>query len=942
MAPGWKDPSEGAYYLYVPAQDPAVSNELYAILERRALTDAANAQMRALQVKINGRVKMLDKKMSHYADEGDGTLADGDVYVILVELLPRATIPYLFSANSKAWDTLGEGTFGGFSGKRGNILIIRKSGASGTNVNLFDGSTKGLEAVALPSMKKESFAALILSDKVNGDFIMQTKRLFYGPAGLKPPLNPKFANAGEYRRHLEDCLNRGLVPDPYVLSPGNPTPLSADTLKVDGLACLYGTWRRLGYDPAQAILTPAVHLALIKFFKHHATDAPLDWDLVVEACIVTRFIEAHMPLSKGSYDLARRNRREPFYEALPALGANAVDSHSVPIVTPAVSILYYQHWPAYHERRGMVSYMHPWRFAYTRYEDDKKRASPTFTVNDEVLDWELVAAWVDSLSLDLRAEYAPQQMPGSVIRGWSRQALDDWGFARDPAPCFGDVRRQGLPNYQVPEFDAAQGRCPPWKLLVPADSLHPVTDIKREHRGVHGWVYPAGFTNSLGNLHVARTAAFPGPTLKLPCQADGSFDWDAMRGVFFRNVPRGGLPLVRDAELVPEAEQPEFLHGEEASEESEGEGSTISNPRRATFALQKLFPRDALAELLVALEARPDLPERLRLVATLCTVPKREMLPLEIVLRPLAGGLNTMNVAIDQMLIHYDGLTFPGRDRPDPDSFAATFREHLDQGDELAERAATWLKWGPVSCAQDLLERILQQWIPLGLEILRILGEYLDDDSIEELHRLMNKPAWDEIEQDGFDLASHLYMAQFPLSGLVATALVPSGPAAGALYRVGDRFAEIRMEDNQQFFAGRPEGAPSDDEGAFVRLPVADFHLSGDLNERAGSLDTVPEAFRPQLEARGEGFPQLPGQHVARLDWIDRGLAELDIRVGDVITNVVRLDGNWMLGAIVVDGGDGDAHRRVGVFPACVVTGQVEYIEAPDPYATSSDEEMLG
>ena len=99
------------------------------------------------------------------------------------------------------------------------------------------------------------------------------------------------------------------------------TPLSAASLKVDGLRCLYGTWHRLSYDPDEAVLTPAVHLAPTKFFDYYTTDVPLDWDLLVEACIVTRFIEAHMPLSKGSYDLARRNRREPFFEALPPLGA---------------------------------------------------------------------------------------------------------------------------------------------------------------------------------------------------------------------------------------------------------------------------------------------------------------------------------------------------------------------------------------------------------------------------------------------------------------------------------------------------------------------------------------------------------------------------------------------------------------------------------------------
>ncbi|KAK8081225.1 hypothetical protein PG996_000006 [Apiospora saccharicola] len=266
-----------------------------------------------------------------------------------------------------------------------------------------------------------------------------------------------------------------------------------------------------------------------------------------------------MPLAKGTRSDNCQHRREPFLEALTSLKANAVDSHSVPIVTPAVSILYYQHWPAYHESRGMVSYMHPWRFVYTHYDDDKKRAGLSFVVNDEALDWELISAWVDSLALDLRAEAAPQYMPGSRLRGWDRHAMQDWAFSLDPATCFGDVRRQGLPSYAAPVLNPQQGHCPPWKVMVPADSLHPATlghAASVQRNGLHGWVSAHDFDNALMHINNNPDAPFPGPTLKLPRQADGTLDWKAMPEIFARVIP-----LVRhDEDLV---KTPEGGIGEE-------------------------------------------------------------------------------------------------------------------------------------------------------------------------------------------------------------------------------------------------------------------------------------------------------------------------------------------------------------------------------------------
>lgn len=193
----------------------------------------------------------------------------------------------------------------------------------------------------------------------------------------------------------------------------------------------------------------------------------------------------------------------------------------------------------------MVSYMHPWRFAYTNYDDDdKKRAGPSFVVNDEALDWELISAWLDSLALGLRAEFAPQQTHDSRLRGWDRHAMHDWGFSRDPAACLGDVRRQGLPSYVAPLLNPQQGQCAPWQIMVPADSLHPGTlchAASVPRNGLQASVSAQDFDAALVDLNNDPEAPFPGPTIKLPRQADGTLDWDAMPEIFTRVVP-----LVRD------------------------------------------------------------------------------------------------------------------------------------------------------------------------------------------------------------------------------------------------------------------------------------------------------------------------------------------------------------------------------------------------------------
>ncbi|KAK8041630.1 hypothetical protein PG993_006153 [Apiospora rasikravindrae] len=306
MAPGWKGPSGGAC-LFKPSQDSAISADLYAVQERFKKTREVKEEMQTAQDAIALAVDELNAVISTQANEYDGIIAHGDHYLVQIELLSRATIPYTFQENTEAWDTMGELSFVGFSGKRGNLLFARSTTATGNNVNLDDGSTKELELIALPSMKKESFATLIPSNQMSGDFIKQLKRFWYAPPADRPPTNPAFGSLQECHAQLRYCMDFGLVPEPYILSPDARTPLSADTLRVDKLPCLYGTWRRLSYDRAKAILTPAVHQALLNFFGHHATDTPLDMDLVVEACIVTRFIEAHMPLIISSKVMLKLN-----------------------------------------------------------------------------------------------------------------------------------------------------------------------------------------------------------------------------------------------------------------------------------------------------------------------------------------------------------------------------------------------------------------------------------------------------------------------------------------------------------------------------------------------------------------------------------------------------------------------------------------------------------
>lgn len=75
MAPGWKDPGAGAYFLYTPSQDPATSNELYAVLERRKKTPEVKGQIRDVQVAIFQVTNDMDQRVSRRMDQLNGTLA---------------------------------------------------------------------------------------------------------------------------------------------------------------------------------------------------------------------------------------------------------------------------------------------------------------------------------------------------------------------------------------------------------------------------------------------------------------------------------------------------------------------------------------------------------------------------------------------------------------------------------------------------------------------------------------------------------------------------------------------------------------------------------------------------------------------------------------------------------------------------------------------------
>ncbi|KAK7987294.1 hypothetical protein PG989_007609 [Apiospora arundinis] len=186
----------------------------------------------------------------------------------------------------------------------------------------------------------------------------------------------------------------------------------------------YLTWKRL-YFPANFSVPAVVKHALARFFQEgQPHEGPLDWNLIIEAAINIRFIQSHNPLDDQQNRVARRFRREPFVDLLKGLGANAVDSHSVPHVTPAQALVYYLHWPAWHEDRGALGYMHPFRFAFCRYEDDLKRAGFDFKINDEKLNWALVSKWIDSLGLEVHPVILPQHVPGSRLRGWDHAAAN--------------------------------------------------------------------------------------------------------------------------------------------------------------------------------------------------------------------------------------------------------------------------------------------------------------------------------------------------------------------------------------------------------------------------------------------------------------------------------------------------------------------------------------
>ncbi|KAK7967329.1 uncharacterized protein PG986_001606 [Apiospora aurea] len=611
-----------------------------------------------------------------------GSLAVGELYLIEINMLPRARIQYDFSEKSRAFERMGDITFVRFSAKRGNILCARCSGPSPANVNLYDGTTKGVELVAMPSMKKESFAALILSDKVMSDTDMR---------------------------------------------------LSASTLVVDKVACANAAWRRPSFDAARVEVPPAIHCHLLEFLDKHPFEGPLDWNTVIEACIVARFIETHVPLIKNAKDMARRHRREDFVNALAPLLASAVDSHKVPGVSPAVFIVYYQHWAPYHEDKGMTQYMHPSRIAYTKYENDMKRGNLAFTVDNQSLDWPFVASWVDTLGLDLSADIAPQQLPGSSIRGYSSEALGDWGFSKAPlmttmSSRFGDVRTQGLPTYSA---TSRQDNNPPvnqvvkpWKVIVPAKTLHPVTVANEKSapsNGLRGWASAQAFDGSLEAVENNPDAKHPGPTLKLPRQSltDRTIDWSAAGLVFPSGPPINliipGIPANPVIAQVPPVVAPviRYLQADTADKLSSSFDGLRYPPRPLKLPLEIVQSGD------------------------------RAYLNWEYVLRSFARELHNLFMMVTAMEPFYKELA--AANIPQPKEAAKVVENAVfdnTYSSDLVKLIKVSLRRGRGYDVIRLMENIVKEWTELGGQLCKILRDGCNGDELALFNALAGH-IWD-------------------------------------------------------------------------------------------------------------------------------------------------------------------------------------------------------
>ncbi|KAK6815663.1 hypothetical protein PG987_016667 [Apiospora arundinis] len=385
---GWSDvPDDNGVYSALHTQEALTA---WDRAHQAMLTEDYTREVAAAQADEQAT---LDNIQHREDTEG----ARDNLLVACIQVIPRATVPYDFNGKSRALQQEKLMTFVGFSAKRGGLLCAISSGASPENVNLDDGSVKGLQLIALPSHKPEHWAALIPSDKIGGNAIMQIKRWIYAPVNMKPEPNPRFADITVYLKHLKDSVAANKVPEPYITGDLG-VRLDLTSIKLAGAReTQYLTWKRL-YFPANFSVPAVVKHALARFFKEgQPHEGPLDWNLIIEAAINIRFIQSHNLLDDQQNRAARRFRREPFVDLLKGLGANAVDSHSVPHVTPAQALVYYMHWPAWHEDCGALGYMHPFRFAFCRYEDDLKRAGFDFKMNDEKLNWALASKWVDSL-----------------------------------------------------------------------------------------------------------------------------------------------------------------------------------------------------------------------------------------------------------------------------------------------------------------------------------------------------------------------------------------------------------------------------------------------------------------------------------------------------------------------------------------------------------------
>lgn len=135
----------------------------------------------------------------------------------------------------------------------------------------------------------------------------------------------------------------------------------------------------------------------------------------------------------------------------------------VPRVSLSVFVLYFHHMLRFVENNHLTAFIHPARFAETKYQEDKNRFYGSFNIEKDVLDERTMRQWYTEIqsrcrdiSVKKRYTLIPSSMPGSAMvfpSGYS-----PWEVERPSKRLFAlclldDVRTFGLPSYSWGHID---------------------------------------------------------------------------------------------------------------------------------------------------------------------------------------------------------------------------------------------------------------------------------------------------------------------------------------------------------------------------------------------------------------------------------------------------------------------------------------------------------